>query len=308
LQEKLPKKQSSGQFSSSKQEAHPPESRPKRKQRRDAGKVKFNERDAIALIWIGQQYGIHLDHLQLLLGKFPGKGAKHKDWISESSVRSVVKRWEEGKWARRESMHNKESFWLWPTRLGLLQVGLPYTYHNVGKVTPSDRVHLYAINDIRLYWADAEQEATQWISERQLLHGLHRSKGQALLHRPDGEIHYADGTIIAVEAELSEKKSYELEENLMELLRGEAYLRLKAANGIPVARVMSAGCQSRYTEIWYFAPSTIRKQLRHVRARLLQRGDLNVQEARRLFVRWYPLAKTAEEMAQEEQEEEEAFK
>src|ERR1019366_7776123 len=132
---------------------------------------------------------------------------------------------------------------------------------------------------------------------------LVRERGKDVLHRPDAEIQWADGQIFAVEAELSTKKPFALAENLMELLRGEEYLRLKTKYGWQTARAMSRNIQSRYDEIWYFAPQTLRKQIRRERARLVEQGDVSKQEARRLFIRWYPLAKTDEEMRQEEQEE-----
>jgi hypothetical protein len=191
------------------------------------------------------------------------------------------------------------------SHLGLRKVGLPYTYRDLAQSSLDDLKHLYAINEIRLQLVD-DEEGTQWISERQLLQGVIRSSGQELLHRPDGEIYWADGEITAVEAELSLKKPFELAENLMELLRGDEYLRSKADFGWKTARAMSTGDQSKYTEIWYFAPPSVRRQVRRERARLVSRGDLSEKEAERLFVRWYPLA-TDEESEQEEAEDDETL-
>src|SRR5579859_4421113 len=272
-----------------------------RKRRSDAGAIKFQKRDEYALTWMGLQYGIRLDHLQWLLGRFQGKGAARRNWVSESSARDVVRRWELGKWARHGSIRAHEPFWVWPTRVGLRKIGLPFSYRNLAATGLDDLSHLYAMNEIRLFLGD-DEEATQWISERQLLHGLIRPKGKDLLHRPDAEIHWADGQIFAVEVELSLKKPSSLAENLMELLRGEEYLRLKTAYGWQVARAMSRRSRSRYDEIWYFAPRTLRKHLQRERARLVEQGDVTEQEAKRLFIRWYPLAETDEEVRQEEQE------
>ena len=72
-----------------------------RKRRSDAGITEFNERDEYALIWMGLQYGIRLDQLQWLLGRFPGKGAAHTNWISEGAARDVVTRWRRGKWVQQ---------------------------------------------------------------------------------------------------------------------------------------------------------------------------------------------------------------
>lgn len=277
----------------------------RRKQRSDAGKTVWTPRDEFALTWIGQQYGIRLDQLQWLLGRFPGRGAANTNWISEGAVRDVVTRWQRAKLVKVERIRAREPFWVWPTRLALRKVGLPYTYRNLEQSSLDDLKHLYAINEIRLQLVD-DEEGTRWISERQLLQGVVRSSGQELLHRPDAEIYWTDGTITAVEAELSLKKSFELAENLMELLRGKEYLRSKADFGWQTARGMSRGDQSQYTDIWYFAPPAVRRQVRRERACLVSQDDLSEKEAERLFVRWYPLA-TDEEAEQEEAEDDETL-
>jgi hypothetical protein len=279
---------------------------PSRRKRRDAGTIKFQERDEYALTWIGYQYGIRLDHLQWVLGHSPGPTAHYPNWISESAARDVVRRWERGKWAQRQPIGVHEPFWIWPTRLGLRKVGLPYSYRKVGKMSLEDLEHLYAINEIRIHMGD-DDEGTRWVSERQLLQGLVRKKGKELLHRPDAEIHWADGMIYAVEAEMSAKKPFELAENLMELLRGEEYLHMKVAYGWQTARSMSRGARSHYDEIWYFAPRPLRQYIQRQRARLIEQGDISEQEARRLFIRWYPLVEMGEETEQEEQEDEESL-
>lgn len=276
-----------------------------RRQRSDAGKTLWTPRDEFALTWIGQQYGIRLDHLQWLLGTYPGRGAAHSNWISEGAARDVVTRWQRAKLVKVERIRAREPYWVWPTRLGLRKVGLTYTYRDLAQSSLDDLKHLYAINEIRLQMVD-DEDGTQWISERQLLQGVTRDKGQELLHRPDAEIYWTDGEITAVEAELSLKKPFELAENVMELLRGEEYLRWKADFGWKTARALSTGDQSQYTEIWYFAPPAVRRQVRRERARLVTRGDLSEKEAERLFVRWYPLA-NGEESKQEEAEDDEAL-
>jgi hypothetical protein len=272
-----------------------------RKKRSDAGTTLLNERDRWALTWIGHQYGLRLDHLQWLLGRAAGRGAAYDNWISEGAARDVVTRWKRGKWVQTERIRAQEPLWIWPTRLGLQKVGLPYTYRNIGQTSLDDLSHLFAINEIRIHMGD-EDRGAQWVSERQLLQGMRRAEGRELLHRPDGEIHWPNGEIFAIEAELSAKKPWELAENLMELLRGEGYLRMKAACGWRGARALSRGYQSRYAAIWYFAPEKIRRLVWRECRRLVEQGDLSEQEAARLVVRRYPLIETDEEIAQEEQE------
>ena len=92
----------------------------------------------------------------------------------------------------------------------------------------------------------------------------------------------------------------------MELLRGEEYHRLKDERGWQKARKLSQGCESKYDQIWYFAPKTVRRLVYKVRAKLVSDGHLDLGEAKRLVVRWYPLAQTDEEIEQEEREDREA--
>lgn len=278
----------------------------KRSTRSDAGKTVWTDRDIYALTWIAQQYTIHLHHLQRLLAELPGHGAKCPDQLSEGAARDVVTRWKKAGWVKTEFLRVHEPFWIWPTRAALYKLGLPYPYKDIAQTRLDDLNHLAAINEIRLLEADIDDDI-RWMSERQLLQGVVREVGQEILHRPDGEMHWKGNGIIAIEAELSVKKTPELRENLMELIRGEAYLRLKAEHGAERAVTMSQGERSKFTEIWYFGPQRVRKQVRRERAKLVERGSLSEEEADRLFILWYPLAKTPEEEALEKEEDEEGF-
>jgi len=138
--------------------------------------------------------------------------------------------------------------------------------------------------------------------ERQLLQGGRRED----LSLPDRELHFQNGTIVAIVAIKVEKSRcliWNLEERLMQLVRGQGYLQLEAEHGRQEARTLSAGCRSPYDQIWYFASPSVRSYVRWARARLVQQGGLSEQEAARIRVRWYPLANTPEERVQEEQEE-----
>src|SRR5262249_49068571 len=212
-----------------------------------------------------------------------------------------VTRWKKAGWVRVERIRANEPFWVWPTRLALRKLNLPYAYKDIEQNMLDDLKHLAVINEIRLKECDGDEDI-QWISERQLLQGVVRSPDQESLHRPDAEMHWKGVGIIAIEAELSLKKIPELTENLMELIRGEGYLRLKAEHGAVRAKKLSQGERSRYAEIWYFAPLRVRKQVQRACTHLIEQGDLSEEEADRLFVRWYPLPQTEEEEKQEAQE------
>ena len=57
------------------------------------------------------------------------------------------------------------------------------------------------------------------------------------------------------------------------------------------ARTMSQGERSQYAEIWYWASPSVCKQVQRACARLVEQGDLSLEEAERIFVRGYPLTK-----------------
>jgi hypothetical protein len=288
------------------QRATPSRLRKPRKKRRDAGTTRFVPRDRFALLWIGHQYGIRLDHLQWLLGRYRGRRATYNNWISESAARDVVNRWEQEGWLRVARLQVNSPFWVWLSRKGLRKMGLAYAYRDLEQSSLDDLQHLYAINAIRLY-TEMDDPEVRWTSERELLRGQVRLKGNLLLHRPDGVAVFPDGLTVAIEAELSTKKPWALAEILLELLRGEDYLHAKVQFEVPAARTMTRRAQSRYDQTWYFAPTTIRTQLRRARARLLADDVIREEEAKRLYIYWYPLATTEEELAQEEQEEDEAL-
>ena len=290
---------------SPKKETQPTHVQP-RKKRRDAGKRRFTKRDRSALLWIGHQYGIRLDHLQQLLGRSPGHGARYKDWISESAARDVVTRWEQEGWVHGEYLQVGEPFWVWSTRKLLRQMGLTYAYRNLKASKVDDLEHLYAINTIRLD-VETDEPGVHWMSERELLRGRLHIKGNVFLHRPDSVVRLTDGQTVAIEAELSAKKPRELDENLLELLRGEEYLRAKGDVGVSLARTMSRFDRSSYDQIWYFAPKTIRKQVRRARAKLVADEVISEEEAERIYVLWYPLALMDEERLLEAREDDAAL-
>jgi hypothetical protein len=265
-----------------------------RRQRRwDAGKMILTERDLDALTWIGEQYAIRIDHLQQWLSDYAGRD----ELLSFDATRKLVARWHRAGWVEMQRLRGTDPLWIWPTRTGLRHLGRSYSYRNMEN-NLDDLKHLHATNAIRLEW---DEEGARWVSERDLHQEVIRTRGSELLHRPDAELWYADGSVVAIEAELSQKKPEDLAENLMELVRGERYIELKGEYGKAEARERSVGAQSQYTDIWYFGDEVVRRQVMRERWKLLAEGALCEEEAKRIFVRWYPLAKP-EQVEQEEQE------
>lgn len=278
-------------------------SKRKRGLRSDIGRIKFLERDEFALTWIGQQYAIRLDQLQWLLGEMPGPTSEHEGWITETAARNVVARWKKAGWVKAEQIRAREPLWIWPTLKGLRKAKLPYSYRDIEQTGLDDLKHLYAINEIRIWECDEKEKDPRWVSERGLLQGLQRTKDKDLLHRSDAVTYWNDGRVIAIEAELSTKITRDLIENLMELVRGEEYLRLKNEYGPRRAKQMSSqDDKGEFSEIWYFGPPKVRKQVRMARKRLVDQGHLTEDEADTIYTCWYPLTQTDEEEDLEERE------
>jgi hypothetical protein len=177
--------------------------------------ARLGQRDLEALRWVGEQYACRLDQLQVLLGRLGGREA-----LSASAARSVVGRWERLGLAARASFIAGEPSWVWLTRAGLRQAGLPF---RVAAPKPWTLPHTAAVNRVRLF-VEPRRPGARWRPEREL-----RAAGAGDGHPvPDAEIHDAGGNVIAVEVELSPKSP--------------ARRR----------RVMQA-LVARYDAIWYFA-------------------------------------------------------
>lgn len=280
---------------------------PGRARRSDAGTTKLTTRDVWALTWIGEQYGIRLDHLCHLLGQRTGPGGREQGQVSDAAAHQVVMRWKKQGWIVTGCIQADAPMWVWLTQGGLRKVGLPYKPRQLTRLSVQELAHLYGINQVRLY----DGEDTLWTGERSALHGIVRFKGHDLLHRPDGIMQDTDSdgrkTRTAVEVELAKKPTPLLREILLELLRGEDYITRKAEVGVEQAQRTSQGMRSRYTQIYYYAPPGVRRNLRRVRTRVVEQGIVTQEEAERIYVWWYPLPGTDEERTEEEGEETRSF-
>jgi hypothetical protein len=260
-----------------------------RKKRHDAGKILLGERDVMALTWIGHQYGIRLDQLQVLLGRQPGPSAAQPGKMSEGAARDVVKRWEKAGLVRAERLLAKEPFWVWLTKAGLHKMSLPYRYRDLEQSSRDDLPHLYAINAVRL--TREQERGGQWISQRQFLHAWLPSPGKHRLQRPDA-LFYQDEECIAITVELSLKPSASLSKKLITLVRGEASLRLNSEFDEPETDTIEPGVRLPYAQLHCYTPKEVRAKIRRVRARLVEQGMLSPEEAARIRLYDYPLAQT----------------
>ena len=182
--------------------------------RSDKGNVLVTRRDWTTLQWIGEQYVVRLDHVQTLLGRMAGKGAKVPGQISRNAARLVVARWMRAGLVHSRKILAYEPPWVWVTAKGLQELGLPFKPY-----TPSlaRLVHLGCINAVRLR-LERQYPDDVWYSERELRADMVYEKGATFPHMPDGLLETEAGDI-AIEVELTAKKPEVLQAILQELVQ-----------------------------------------------------------------------------------------
>lgn len=135
------------------------------KRRRDAGMLQVTERDTIVLAWIAEQFCISFDHLQYLLGRYAKAITKTPDKLSISATRDAIGRWLQlGFIEEPRKIISGHAPYIWLSRRGLTQLGLPYAYYQPQISTIK---HIYAVNAVRLYLENHGLKST-WYSERML--------------------------------------------------------------------------------------------------------------------------------------------
>lgn len=118
-----------------------------RKPRSDAGMPRMQERDILALRWIGEQGAASVDHLRDLLGRMSEWETDEPNRLSVTRVRHIIEdRWEPAQMVSTESILGKK--WVWLTRRALNRVALPFSPYRPADITLN---HLYHINRIRLH-------------------------------------------------------------------------------------------------------------------------------------------------------------
>jgi hypothetical protein len=156
-------------------------------------------RDADALIFAADMYGVQLDQLALLTG-------------GERAARSAAARWRELGYAETARLGPGPA-WLWVTRAGLAACGLTYS---AARPALSRLAHIRAVAAARIALEATSgyaRGAAFWRCERRIRsrHGVGIRQ-----HLPDAEVHWPDGAPAgaavawagecwAVEAELSPK-------------------------------------------------------------------------------------------------------
>jgi hypothetical protein len=220
-------------------------------------------RDADALIFAADMYGVQLDQLALLTG-------------GERSARAAAARWRELGYAEMTRLSTGPS-WVWVTRSGLAACGLRY---QPAEPALSRLAHIRAVAAARIALeatSGYRRGAAYWRCERRIRsrHGVGVRQ-----HLPDGEVHWPDapapatavsepggtagwapvawaGECWAVEAELSPKTVARTTAIMREILsRTGDY-------GAPVAEVSVPGQPPRHARVLYLcSPAALGTVLR----------------------------------------------
>lgn len=170
-----------------------------RKRRIDYGKIRLNDRDLQTLGWLGEQYAIRLDCLQLLLGRSAYQTTRVEGQVQSSTARRVVQRWHHAGLVGCRKLFFGQPSWLWLTRRGLSQFDLAFQRWTpkVGQLQ-----HLHDVNCVRLRIEAEYTTSVRWRCERVLRRQYRENVGW---HIPDGEVKTLSGATIGVEVELTPK-------------------------------------------------------------------------------------------------------
>jgi hypothetical protein len=193
----------------------------------------LNER--LEAFWpiVGQQGLLRFDQAQRFLGRLspePGK-MKQPGTLSAERTRKLLRPWiDEGVLLYKVYyVHQKGVFWL--TAKGYRYARLNLRYY---EPSPSTLPHLCAVNEVRLL-IEARCPKDTWRSEREIRAQQNvNSIGSTPPHVPDAELISPDGTVRAIEVELTIKAEKRLETTVFDL----------AAN-------------KRYNAVWYFLPESV---------------------------------------------------
>src|SRR5258708_27086882 len=162
-------------------------SRKPRKPRSDRG-PRLTERDHKALSWIGQQYAVRLDQLQILLARLGepgeyGRKPKEEGRLTQKRTMDLVRRWEQLGLVNYGWFLHGDPAWVWLSAEGLRVVRQQIGELRPFEPTPGGLSHLFSCNQARLLVEERHPDGV-WRSERQLRAG--RKPGERPPHLPDG--------------------------------------------------------------------------------------------------------------------------
>ena len=209
-------------------------------------------RDADALVFAADMYGVQFDQLAALTG-------------DDRSARAAARRWRALGYTETANLTEGPA-WLWVTRAGLAACGLDY---RAGKPGLGQLAHIRAVaaTRIALQATDSYRRASAfWRCERRLRarHGVGMRQ-----HLPDGEVHWPDsapmawaGECWAIEAEVTPKTVARTTAIMRELLtRTGDY-------GCAAADAFVPGLPTRHARALYLCSPAALRTVLDARARL----------------------------------------
>jgi hypothetical protein len=173
----------------------------------------------VLLTWIGEQYAVRLDQLQVLLGRRAQAPTQADGLVSADTARRVVTRWAKAGWVEHRRVFHRQPEWVWLTRAGMQLAGLEYL---AGQPSPVMLNHYRQVNRVRLS-VEERHPAAGWTCERSLKSQRQRDRDT---HYADAEIRIGEATV-GLEVELSVKKAAQL-------------------------AAIVAGLAREYRTVWYF--------------------------------------------------------
>jgi len=167
--------------------------------RRDKGQIRLNARDLSLLTWVGDQYAVRLDSLQLLLGREARQPTREAGRLRPSTARRVISRWLQDELVTSRKFFYGEPSWIWLTQRGLRQMAFSFRLW-----TPKVALlrHVHEVNRVRMHIEQSYASLQHWRGERRL---RREHCGDKDFHVPDGEVVTQAHGVIAVEVELSLK-------------------------------------------------------------------------------------------------------
>jgi hypothetical protein len=164
------------------------------------------------LLWVGQQYAVRIDQLQVLLGRWAVRQTETTGVLKKTTAERVISRWRRAGWVEARQIFAREPVWVWLTRIGLQQIGLPYKVWSAKAATLN---HLYWCNTARLWVEQRDMEKGrqgQWTSDRELRYQAEQAERQQRAegrevergHRSDADVMYGT-TRVAIEVEITSK-------------------------------------------------------------------------------------------------------
>ena len=194
---------------------------------------------------------MRIDQLATIFGAIDGRS------VSADAARKTIGRWIAHGWATSRLLLQGEPAFVWLTPAGMRTAGMDYAGVEPALATLT---HTRIITDIRIHLLSRYPQ-TSWRSER-AMRGLlpQRQRGQQQPHLPDGELHGQNGSMIAIENELT-AKTVQRTRNIMLGLLSRRYDYDHSDEPV-------ADRNHRYRAVWYYVNQQTRSVVETARDQL----------------------------------------